>query len=147
SSNDENKTIIKPRELRNILAKEHLCKGDVVIASAFNCEFICRIRSTGLECGDFRFYVDKWTLLTGGNISQGPGAMNNFLRFATDKERALLETKQTIETVDPVNSFTGSIPGKITYTREVWVNHYSDQEFHVHKKKSTADHLANLNGD
>ena len=138
SSNDESKLCIKPRELRNILAKEHLKAGDVVVVNNPSSE-------TGwiVKFGDFsedgkRMFCSQIHCLSGEKVMSPKIIDFNFLRYTTDKEKALLEPKQGIETADPVNSFTGSIPGKVTYTQEVWVNHYNDREFYVHMTEGSA---------
>lgn len=62
-------------------------------------------------------------------------------------EEESIDITPQVSEVDPVETKCGLIDGFTRYTQEVLVNHYSDQEFHVHKKKSTADHLCHLNGD
>lgn len=87
--NDKSKVSIK--ELRNILAKEHLKKGDV-------CLFDDRkgFRSIGV----FDKYSEEYTDFL---VSKVPGkdsvryGFHDFIRYATEEEKALLEPKKELE--------------------------------------------------
>lgn len=133
------KTLIKPRELRNILAKEHLRKGYIVILSTHNAgdtEYI--VEFNRVVDSSYPFAATKWVIKENRNIITGRGFFLNFLRYATDEEKALLEPKTTIVTLNPVATFTGYVPRQATYAHEVWVNHYSDREFYVHYDEQSA---------
>lgn len=107
-------TLIKPRELRNILAKEHLKAGDVVILDADSkTQYVAKIDSAGNNQWGY-FGSTLWAEINTDDktIETQEGLFDNFLRFATDEEKTLLEPKTTTQTI----------------VREVWVNVYPSHE-------------------
>ncbi len=92
----KNKTEVSIKELRNILAKEHLKAGDVVaLGYGKSVEYIGVFKA--LDKGHFE--VDRYLSLNSGSgiIMNGPGYIKNFLRYATEEEKALLEPKKELE--------------------------------------------------
>ncbi len=89
--------VIKPKELRNILALDNLKLGDIIV-----CE-----DSGDVAVGIFKEYeaifnfdLDKaYYLNKPGYIGNGitGGCFDNFLRYATEEEKGLLETKKELE--------------------------------------------------
>lgn len=84
---------VKPRELRNILAKEHLKEGDIFIGRNDELEFVGifdNIRDGQFKVANWRAIIEDGFL---NNDLNYPGFFDNFLRYATDEEKALLEPK------------------------------------------------------
>lgn len=82
------KTEVSIKELRNILAAEHLKEGDVVVCGGKN-------KAVGIlkEWEPyFGFELEPCIFLEDGRRSQG-GCFDTFLRYATEEEKALLEDK------------------------------------------------------
>lgn len=79
------------KELRNILAKEHLKEGDYVFRSDNEKGSIVKIKN--IE-GDI-MYVDKELFLDTRNVyTEGFESISSFKRYATPEEIALLEPKE-----------------------------------------------------
>ena len=81
------------------MAKEHLRHGDIVITSSFECKYKSILKIKGLE-GDY-LKVDKQVFIKGSDAihTDGQEHIKDFIRCATEEEKALLE---------PVNNFTDS---------------------------------------
>lgn len=129
-------TYVNPRELRNILAKEHLKEGDICVFKQRGKEHIYRVDKIG--DGNYPYIHNEKH-----NVAI---CFDNFLRYATDEEKALLEPKKVQVTEWSPQVDKGFISQaeqdgfKLyqTYTHEVWVNHYSDREFYVHYDEQSA---------
>ena len=79
------------KELRNILAKWHLKKGDYVICSGFDDSSIVKIKSIS---GD-RINVDKELFFSTKNLyTEGFEHISRLKRYATHEEIELLEGKK-----------------------------------------------------
>lgn len=92
----ENKTEISIKELRNILAKEHLKAGDVVaLGYGESVEYIGVFKSFN----NGHFQVDRYMSLNSGSgiLMNDSGYIKNFIRYATEEEKALLEPKKELE--------------------------------------------------
>lgn len=79
------KTRIKPRELRNMLAQEHLKKGDVIVVGSGRSKWVAQLTGDKFDnhnpyCLGSEFPTLYWTI---GGL--------NFLRYATEEECKLLK--------------------------------------------------------
>ena len=89
----ENKTEVSIKELRNILAKENLRPGDVVaLGYGKSVEYIGVFKAFN----NGYFEVDRYLSLDSGSgiLMNDSGYINNFIRYATEEEKALLEPKK-----------------------------------------------------
>lgn len=88
------KTVVKPNELRDILAREHLKKGDVCIFRNVDGDHIGRFDRVRPEAevfpGEFEVsnYVDP--IQCDPQEAGGKGVFSNFVRYATPQEIAQL---------------------------------------------------------
>src|SRR5690606_3944736 len=78
------RAVIKPRELRNILAKEHLKEGDVCVFKQEGKEHIYRVDK--ISDGNYPYVHNEKH-----NVAI---YFDNFLRYTTDEEKAQLETNK-----------------------------------------------------
>lgn len=79
-------TRIKPRELRNMLAQEHLKKGDVIVVGSGRSKWVVELTGDKFDnhnpyCLGSEFPTLYWTI---GGL--------NFIRYATEEECKLLQT-------------------------------------------------------
>lgn len=84
------KTLVKRRRLRNILAQEHLKSGEAIVCknNGSPTEFITkflRADNDGLFVG-----IDYHVINEGGLSNGNKSYFNNFLRYATEEEKAAL---------------------------------------------------------
>lgn len=83
------------KELRNILAAEHLKKGDYFISGVGDYRWLVKFDS--FNNGYFRgTYIN-----TEGNVSSVIGSFCNFIRFATDEEIKSFESKSEKKELTP----------------------------------------------
>lgn len=81
------------KELRNILAFEKLKRGDIIIASIGSTKYVVefdRFLDTGIILGSKYRTIGHDLILTAGRFK-------NFIRYATEEEKALLEPKKELE--------------------------------------------------
>lgn len=86
----ENETEVSIKELKNILAVEHLKEGDVAL---FECDGQRLLGKFVEYCDEFRFEVTD--LIT--NNAYKEGCFDNFIRYATEEEKQLLNPKKDLE--------------------------------------------------
>lgn len=88
-----NKNQVTIKELKNILAKEHLKEGDVIVCGIGDNR--CIVRYEGFENNLFNgsFMDLKGTFIN----AIEDGGFNNFIRYATEEEKALLEPKNELQ--------------------------------------------------
>lgn len=91
-----NKTKVSLKQLRNILAVDKLREGDVVVLG------YCKSKEYIGVFDNYRkgyFEVSKYISLNSGsgNLMNNPGSISNFIRYATEEEKALLEPKKELE--------------------------------------------------
>lgn len=93
----KNKTRVSIKELRNILAKEHLKAGDVVFMRHFKGEYESILKIKGVK-GEY-LEVDKELFVKGSDYiySDGQEHIKDFIRYATEEEKSLLEPKKELE--------------------------------------------------
>ena len=92
--NDKSKVSIK--ELRNILAKDYLKEGDVVVAGINGSDYKWLVKFESFRnYGDFLgYYTD---LKSSYELTYHTGLFDNFIRYATEEEKAFLEPKKELE--------------------------------------------------
>lgn len=88
------KTNVSLKELRNILAVEHLKEGDVIVASIGSIKYIVK----------FERFVKKqiegcyiYESIGGAKLTKETGYFDKFISYATEEEKALLEPKKELE--------------------------------------------------
>lgn len=129
---NKSKKIIKPSQLREILAKEHLKKGDIIICSIGESNYI-----VDFDCFKHGLpFSYKWAVL-GGRLgvrnSKLGGGFDKFIRYATDEEKALLEPNKKEEELVVgewyvlrdgalINHQDGSSGYGWTATHKIWYN-------------------------
>lgn len=84
------------KELRNILAKEHLKEGDVVLTKDGNDKIIAVVNKT-CNSNVALFESKRWIRLHDGFKLDNKGCFLDFIRYATEEEKALLEPKKELE--------------------------------------------------
>lgn len=84
----DDKKIVKPNHLKQILFKEHAKKGDVIIGECCGEQFILEFDKF---LGDY-INSKKWIRPSNGEVydSEFGGSFDKFIRFATEEEKALL---------------------------------------------------------
>lgn len=102
SSNNTNSliTISSPKKLKNILAKEHLKEGDVILASIGSDKYLVEFKEVSNRNTGAWIIANRYiTFSKDGSTSEifKTGAFINFLRYATEEEKALLEPKKELE--------------------------------------------------
>lgn len=91
---EDSRTKVSIKELRNILAKEHLKSGDiVVIKSIYNDEWVMEVDY--IE-GDKAYHKSAINKSSGYKDSKSFLVLN-FIRYATEEEKDLLEPKKELE--------------------------------------------------
>lgn len=93
---DAGKTEVSIKDLKNILAFEHLKEGDVVVCKDGDEIALGVFKEWDNQFGfdlDNCYYLNdpKYISLSGG------GCFDNFIRYATEEEKALLEPKKELE--------------------------------------------------
>lgn len=94
----KNKTEVSIKELRNILAKEHLKAGDIVLTKNGNDKIISIVNKT-CNSNVALFEAKRWIRLHDGFKWDNKGCFDDFIRYATEEEKALL---------NPIDEFTDS---------------------------------------
>lgn len=84
------------KELRNILAKDKLKEGDIVVCkcSGYGNEYIVKFDKFVGNNIEGRYLHD---FHNGIRLTKETGHFDNFIRYATEEEKALLETKKELE--------------------------------------------------
>lgn len=85
------------KELRNILAREYLKEGDVVILKDQGNYLICEFERMATKAFDGQFVSRKFCNLDGSELELDGGIHEYFIRYATEEEKALLEPKKELE--------------------------------------------------
>lgn len=93
----KNKTEVSIKELRNILAKEHLKEGDVVIFKEQGDYSICEFERMAMKSFEGQFVSKKYCNLYGSELELNGGIHENFIRYATEEEKALLEPNKELK--------------------------------------------------
>lgn len=83
------KTEVSIKELRNILAIEHLKEGDVVVTKTGS-EKIIAVYDYACKSDLTLFQAKRWVRVSDGFKWNNEGCFNTFLRYATEEEKALL---------------------------------------------------------
>lgn len=95
-----NKTKVSLKELRNILAKEHLKEGDIIVAGIGSTKYVVNVEKVN-SSNTIPIGGNKWICIDGDDypheIEEGEGGFNQFIRYATEEEKALLEPKKELE--------------------------------------------------
>lgn len=86
----EGKTQASIKELRNILAVEHLKEGDYVVFGIGSTEYVVKYK---MFCGNYFESIDYYMIGCSGK-THGCWAFDNFIRYATEEERIFLEPKE-----------------------------------------------------
>ena len=88
--NLSNKKQIKPRQLRNMLAQEHLKEGDVVVVRSGRSKWVVELTGDNLDWFEhyksYNFGLKRRATIFGQLLD------GNFIRYATEEERKLLQT-------------------------------------------------------
>lgn len=90
-----NKTKVSLKELRNILAREYLKEGDVVVCrnKKTSVEHIFEIDSISLDCLG---YLSRHSNKDGFSINNGYWSIPSFIRYATEEEKKLLKPQESV---------------------------------------------------
>lgn len=78
------------KELRNILAVEHLKEGDFVVCGIGHIEYVTKYKRFD---GNYFESIDYY-MIGGSGKTHGCGCFDNFIRYATEEERLLLYPKE-----------------------------------------------------
>lgn len=86
----EGKQKVSIKELRNILAVEHLKEGDFVVCGIGHIEYVTKYK----RFDGNHFESIDYNMIGGSGKNHGSGCFDNFIRYATEEERSLLEPKE-----------------------------------------------------
>ncbi|AXF52561.1 MAG: hypothetical protein [Caudoviricetes sp.] len=86
----EDKQKVSIKELLNILAVEHLKEGDVIVLGIGSTEYVVKYKKFD---GNYFESID-YCMIGGSGNNHGSGCFDNFIRYATEEERILLEPKE-----------------------------------------------------
>ena len=109
STPPKNKTEVSIKELRNILAKEHLKANDVVIVKNDWGKWILKLTGNNIDYFEHSVSID----LEDNSFSDFKHTIEygNFIRYATEEEKALLEPKKELEVGKWYKSWNDSYNG------------------------------------
>lgn len=144
-SRRDGKTEVSIKELKQILAIEHLKEGDVVVTKVNN-EKIIAVYDRPAKSNIALFQAKRWVRVSDGFKWNQEGCFDTFLRYATEEEKALLEDKLTIADYK-LGVWYKSKNGSLIYFNDTddtygffadgefydkieWVNYFKDSGFH-----------------
>ena len=89
------KTKVSLKELRNILAREYLKEGDIVVCrnKKTSVEHIFEIDSISLDCFG---YLSRHSNKDGFSINNGYWSIPSFIRYETEEEKQLLKPQESV---------------------------------------------------
>lgn len=121
------KEVVKPRQLRNVLAKEYLKEGEIAVFKFCKALYIGEVEGVKFKS---EFTSKKHVnILNPSEVRYDYAVFKNFIRYATDEEKALLEPKKVKSaewTPGPNKGFAPEYPKNRIITKEVWVNVYPE---------------------
>lgn len=130
---DNIKTLVKSKELKQILAVEHLKEGDIIVARIDSVNGAIDYITSFSHFHETGFSGKNWVCLDSKTlkINTGTGSFDKFLRFATDEEKALLDPKKEPETI----------------TKEAWVTIGKNGTFFAYHSKEVSKLVATITGE
>ncbi len=95
SSGAFKRTKVSLKELRNILAREYLKEGDVVLTKNGNDKTIAVVNNT-CNSNVSLFEAKRWIRLHDGFKWYNKGCFDDFIRYATEEEKKLLKPQESV---------------------------------------------------